>query len=261
MTYQFIDEKGEHMHVLDNAPLYGTSTLIGEVMPPYLAKWGGQCAVDYLKSKSIMDVDRFGARIPDLEDFEKAITAYTKVGKKAMQKGTDLHALLEEYVQGCIQRGGSPDAAGGGDNEKVRLFSDWSRKHIEKFLFAEAHTYSKELWVGGIVDCMAILKTGEVAIIDFKSGKVPYFSSFVQIGGYACQIEEMGWGRADGSDWRKLSFLGQIGGIDAKIGALIIVPFGNDYIKPEIIRNVEGFKDSFRHMVEVFKLLKAFKDR
>ena len=75
---------------------------------------------------------------------------------------------------------------------------------MQKFLWSEKHCYSESLWVGGISDCeFAVLTNGRTAIIDFKR-KGCYFSQFVQIGGYACQIGSNGLFNSEGErfmDW------------------------------------------------------------
>ena len=62
-------------------------------------------------------------------------------------------------------------------------------EHVEQFLLSEAHCYSERLWVGGITDCVARMKNGKLAVIDFKSSKDAYYGQFVQVAGYALQLE------------------------------------------------------------------------
>lgn len=252
--YKF--EAGAHVHTYDGQPLVGTTTLIKEVMPPFLAKWGGQCAVDFLKeeykteaSNLVIPVDKFH------EMLDKAVNAWTKVRNKAATKGVDMHAKLEEYVQHCIDRHeGVPREVFDPENEHkaVAEFSKWACENVQKFIFSEANTYSKRLWVGGVVDCLAIMKGGQYAIIDFKSGKDTYFSSVAQVAGYALQLEESGYGDANGGNWQQLT---------EPIHLLIIVPFGAKTFKPTTVENVAGFKEVFEHLAAVYGFLQAFNKR
>lgn len=259
--YKFLDERGQHVHTLDDQPLFGTSTVIKDVMPPFLARWGAQCAVDHLKATG-EEAAAGKLWYCSIEDFDKAVLAWSKVRDTAASKGTDLHAELERYVKHCIEKhGGSPREVimpGDPENEKkIREFSKWAVEFVDQFIASEVNVYSREAWVGGIIDCVARLKTGELAIIDFKSSKEAYFNHFVQVGGYALQIEENGAFLADGT--RALWETGrkEFGGIQT----LIVVPFGGKTLVPVQVQNVQGFKEAFQHCVEIYKLMQAFKKR
>lgn len=256
MGYNFNNEV--HAHTLDGAPLYGTSTVVKEVMPPFLAKWGAQCAADFIESEvkkiaqsndSVGWIKEFGDKWGEI--LRAAPLAWTKVRKDAATKGTDMHKDLEDYVQLCIEKFGGTPQVGESFTGKIGAFAEWANSNVETFIFSEKHTYSKGLWVGGVVDCLAKLRTGELAVIDFKSSPVAYFNQFVQAAGYALQLEESGYCEADGSN----------PSTKVKIDALIVVPFGSKTLKPEKIINVKGFQESFRQIVEVYKLLQAFKNR
>ena len=251
MTYSFNEKK--HIHLLDAQPLYGTSTVIKEVMPPFLAKWGAQCAVDFFR-ENIGEILKFPIETNKLGLLlDRAVMAWSKVRQDKAEKGTEMHERLEHYILICLsENGGNPMAAGKEMDEKIQKFAGWSEQNIKRFIFAEKYTYSKTTWTGGIVDCLAEMKDGTLAVIDFKSAKEAYFNHFAQVSGYALQLEENGYGNADGSDWKSLS---------GKIGALIVVPFGAKILKPVKVENVEGFKDIFRHLVEVYKFLLAFKNK
>lgn len=234
--YQYIDKDGEHLHTLDGAPLYGTSTVIKEVMPPFLAKWGAQCAVDYIKENGTSDAA-----------LEEAVSAWAKVRDRAAEKGTDLHARLEKYCEGMIlKNNGVPEVWEGTD---IQEFTTWASKEVRRFLLAEANVYSREVWVGGIMDCLAELNTGELSVIDFKSSREAYFNQFVQAAGYALQFEENGAFDSEGN--RVMD--------SKKIDALIVIPFGAPKIAAAKITNMKGFQETFRYVVEVYKIQSEFK--
>lgn len=249
MGYKFDTEK--HVHILDGAPLYGTSTIVKEVMPPFLAKWGAQCAADYIRAKfgSETHIDIPANKFSDI--LTESVSAWSKVRKDAATKGTDMHKDLEDYVQMCIDSFDGTPQVGEAYTGQVGKFAEWANANVQQFIFAEKYTYSKELHIGGIVDCLAKLRTGELAVIDFKSSKEVYFNHLVQIGGYALQLEENGYCEADGS----------MPSTQIKIDALIVVPFGSKDLKPLKVTNVEGFKETFKHLVEVYKLKLAFEKR
>ena len=247
MKYTFDDTK--HAHSLDGQPMYGTSTVVKEVMPPFLAKWGANCAVDYIKENS--EEEDGGIFEVEKQTLDDAVLAYNKVRDDAADKGTDRHALLEKWVKTCIiADGGKPVLAS--IHESIQSFADWAVANVDHFIFSEKCTYSKKLWVGGIVDCLAEMKDGTLAVIDFKSSKEAYFNQFAQCAGYALQLEESGYGNEDGSEWTML---------DRKIDKLIVIPFGAKALKPEIITNVQGFEEVFAHIVRVYEFLHEFAEK
>jgi hypothetical protein len=130
-------------------------------------------------------------------------------------------------------------------DEKIQPFIDWSDKNVKEFLASEAHCYSKELWVGGIVDAVAGLKDGTIAVIDFKSAKSVYITHFLQCSGYAIQINENGLFSEDGTHNKKIE----------EISALIVVPFGAETIKPEIRTQISEYKKGFKWAVGLYRLL------
>jgi hypothetical protein len=208
--------------------------------------------VDYVKetgTKTVLE----GIPIIAIEEpeLDKAVNAWTKVRNKAATKGTDMHAELEKYVQNCIDNGGAPVKVET-EHDAVKKFSVWAYDNVLQFVFCEKNTYSKRLWTGGIVDCLAKLKGGQLAVIDFKSGKDTYFSSVAQVAGYALQLEESGYGNADGTNWHLLT---------EPIAALIVVPFGAATFKPTRVDNVKGFKEVFEHLAAVYTYLQAFNKR
>jgi hypothetical protein len=123
---------------------------------------------------------------------------------------------------------------------------DWAKANVKKFLWSEANCFDEELWVGGISDAGCELNDGRLAVIDFKSSKAAYPTSFLQTAGYAIQIEKNGLFHESGNANKK------IGG---KIEALIVVPFGAEVVLPEIRYEVEAYKTGFRQAVGLYRLL------
>jgi len=130
--------------------------------------------------------------------------------------------------------------------ELIKPFIEWSKENVKKFIASEAHCYSKELWVGGIVDVVAELNDGTLAVIDFKSAKAVYITHFLQCSGYAIEINENGLFSSDGEHQMKL---------DKKIGALIVVAFGADPIKPEIRTQISKYEAGFKSAVDLYRLM------
>lgn len=258
--YRFIDEGKVHVHTLDGQPLYGTSTIVG-ILAKTLTWWASGMAVGTLgwSATQADPVARLakatealeGIKQLDPKDYLKrldtAYKAHNEKKKDSAEAGTDMHAELEKYVKTAMSKGGSPFVS---DDllPQVNKFARWAQLNIEKFLFAEGHTYSEEHWVGGIVDCGALMKDGRMAILDFKSSKEVYYSQMVQVAGYAVQVEEKGIFNAQGTQLLP----------PMKIDELVVVALGNEEIKTRAAQNVEGFKTAFIGALENYKLSKSF---
>lgn len=128
----------------------------------------------------------------------------------------------------------------------VLPFIQWTDKNVKKFLWSEAHCYSERLWTGGISDVGAELNDGTIAVTDFKSAKDAYASHFIQAAGYSIEIEENGLFNGNGTLNKK---------IEAKVGALIIVPFGAKDVYPVIMRDIEAYKRGFEAAVVLYRLI------
>lgn len=255
--YKYIDEGKQHLHTLDGKPLIGTSTVVG-IIAKTLTWWASGLAVSKLgwldpkknspESVKIALLEGFErVRSLSLDDYGKllgeAYKAHSVRLKDAASDGTDLHAELETYVKSVIS--GEPYTI---ENEKVAKFAIWSELNVKKFLYSEAHCYSETFWTGGIFDCLAEMNNGKIALFDFKSAKEAYFGHFVQLGGYAVEIDENGIFDADGN---KLG--------EAKIDELYVVPFGAEDMTPKPHFEVDGMKGYFVNAVNLYKGSEMFK--
>jgi hypothetical protein len=269
--YKFVDENKKHLHTLDGRPLLGTSSVIDILAKHGLVWWVAEEAALVCFEAGIPEPvptlrDEL-AEVKQLEGYakKKAMDAlqkkypllksarYAHKNKKeeAAQPGTDMHEELENYINDCIyDNAGTPIAPTLDDSEPVQIFADWAIKNVIEFLWSEAHCYSERLWVGGICDFGAMLRTGGWVIGDFKSSREAYFGHFVQAGGYALQIGENGLLRADGT-----SISTGIRYLHPK--ALVVFPFGGK-CEPRIETNVEDFKRAFEGAIAIYKLQQKY---
>lgn len=253
MKYEFNNK--EHLHLLDDQPLTGTSS-IGNVLAKPLTWWASGLACEkfgWLNPKkhtpeSVKTALQEGwERVKglSLEAYEKllgeAYKAHSVKLKDSAEAGTDLHAELEDYVKAMMKL--KPIRK---YNEKIQPFIDWADENVKEFLCSEAHCFDEELWVGGITDCVAELNDGKLAVIDFKSSKEAYTNQFIQAAGYAIQADRNGLFSEDGNHSKKL---------EKPIELLIVVPFGATKIIPNIKNNIEDYKTGFRHCVGLYRLL------
>lgn len=249
------------MHTLDGAPLIGTSSVVGVISKP-LTWWAAEtAAVECLES---------GEKIPTIrQEYEEAVASGDKkAGIDALQKkypifkkarfahfeskndkadkGTDMHAELEKYVKWCIEgHGGIPLEAKLDEIPQVLNFGKWAQENVKKFLVSEGHCYSRELWVGGITDCMAEMKDGQIAIIDFKSSREAFDGQFIQVAGYDLEQSESGILDTEGNEILP----------PQKITKYIIIPFGAKEFKVEERYNVEELREAFKAANKLYQFL------
>lgn len=251
MKYYF--DKKEHLHLLDNKPLTGTSS-VGDVLAKPLTWWASGLAVQKFgwlnpKKHSEEEVEKAltegHLRVVKMTKDEykslldEAYRAHSIKLKDSATSGKDLHAELERYIKDCMK--GNHSAY----DKKIEPFIDWSRDVVKEFLWSEAHCYDEDLWVGGISDAGAKLIDGQTVLIDFKSSKEAYPTQFIQCAGYALQIEKNGLFTEDGQLIKKID----------KIDALIVVPFGAEIIEPQIRYDLENYKTGFKSAVQLYRLL------
>lgn len=254
MNYKF--DTTEHLHLLDGKPLTGTSS-VGNVLAKNLTWWAAELSAiecletgekietireEYLSACNSGDkkkgIDALQKKYPI---FKKARFAHFDKKNKTAEEGTDLHAELEDYVKTMMRL-----KPGREWDSKIKPFMLWASENIDEFLASEAHCYESNLFVGGITDCVARLKDGSLAVIDFKSSKEVYKNHAIQAGGYAIQIDANGLFSEDGEHNKKL---------DGPIDVLVIVPFGADKIVPKVFRDIETYKQAFRSAVVLYRLM------
>jgi genome maintenance exonuclease 1 len=113
-----------------------------------------------------------------------------RVTKQATSRGTDMHTLVEHYLQNNDY-----------DSEVLPISKFLFQilkpelKKINNIHALEGALYSKRLGIAGTVDCIAEYN-GELAIIDFKTSKKPKPREwiehyFVQCMAYGCMLYEL----------------------------------------------------------------------
>ncbi len=255
--YRF--DKENHVHLLDEKPLNGTSTISGIISTGSALSW-------WASGKALEKLGWTATKSPKkerLETAEKILEAIKTMGGKiylslldecyknhktklddAADKGIDLHAQLELFIIRTMQ---GVENADDGLDMRITPFVEWSQKNVKRFLLTEGYCYSEKLWTGGICDAMAEMFDGTIALIDFKSAKSAYFKHFVQCAGYALEIEENGWFDCDGN---KLDYLEQ------PIDRLIVVPFGAEVVVPvEPIQGIGEYKQAFESAAKLHSIM------
>lgn len=254
--YRFDEEN--HVHLLDEKPLIGTSGVTGVLAKP-LTWWAAGLAVEKFgwtnkgnatkgwvsteerlnKAEERLAEIRVMSGLQYLSLLDEAYSAHSKKLDSSAKAGTDLHKELEYYVNSKMNGGLYIP------NERVIPFVNWAEENVEKFIWSEVNCFSERLWIGGISDVGAKLKDGKTVIIDFKSSKEAYESQFIQCAGYDLQITENGGYTKDGVKVLTLK---------DKIDGYIIVPFGAEKVEPVFRWNTGELKEAFEACLKLYKL-------
>ena len=112
-----------------------------------------------------------------------------KVTKAATSRGTDMHSLVENYLDNKDLPTVAPIA------DFLFKIAKTELNRINNIHALEGSLYSKQLGIAGTVDCIAEYN-GELAIIDFKTSKKPKPREwiehyFVQCMAYGCMLYEL----------------------------------------------------------------------
>lgn len=187
-----------HIHMLNGKKLTGVTTVLGVISKgDGLIQWSANEAVKLLQSYIKSDTS-----YPEIvleKFFEEAKVAWKGTRDTAGEAGTDTHAILEMIIKYAIANGKgviSEEWAKIVDvlmpieekKNQIKGFLDWAKD--KKFLDSERNVYSKELFIGGIVDFVYEVN-GEVFVGDIKTSKAIYPANFWQCSAYQFCLHEM----------------------------------------------------------------------
>jgi len=265
-----------HIHLLDEKPLCGTTTVLGIVSKP-LTWWSAGLAVKEISGiedtkvftkiknkkatkEEVKDVKEKceksleNIRKIDIDTFIKLMdSAYRAHSVKlddSAGEGVDLHAMCERFVN--YKMGKFPKGTEYEINEKIKPFVEWCEKNVKNYLWSEMYCYSEKYWLGGISDIGVELNTGEFAIIDIKSSKEAYASQYWQCASYDIQISENGGYDMNGN---------KVFTLEKPISKYIIFPFGAKEVVPYICERVEESRKAFLGCLEAYKEQLYYQDK
>jgi genome maintenance exonuclease 1 len=112
-----------------------------------------------------------------------------KITKAATSRGTDMHSLVENYLDNKDLPTVAPIA------DFLFKIAKTELNRINNIHALEGSLYSRQLGIAGTVDCIAEYN-GELSIIDFKTSKKPKPREwiehyFVQCMAYGCMLYEL----------------------------------------------------------------------
>jgi hypothetical protein len=242
--YRF--NKEEHIHELNVngewKPLMGVSSVVKDMVNYSVAAYYGsrRCLMalgyDPKEAKNdITEAKKCLARISASEDkniakeLYNAYTAHAKYSKDRAKKGTDAHAVVEEWIKKCIETNkGKPLPS---EDPVIKKFRELTDKYEPTFVASEKHGYNEDLWIGGITDVIAETNIG-LGIWDCKNRPAIYEKDFLQCGGYAHLFP--------------MDFTHVLG-----------VPLEGNEARE--FRNVPRLKEAFKSQLDVYKFMQSFK--
>ena len=264
--------KRNHAYFADpegQKPYMGITSVLSVIAKNALIQWAANEAVKYVEDNTKHHA--LGATMAEgfviypqelREVLAEARYAHRKKKEDAGQKGTDLHALVEEYVRMCIANNGT---LGIGDimlsghwqkdveapNKLVKAehlsliapFIMWASENSIRFLAAEKRLYSKTHWIAGTCD-LVFEKDGKTYIGDIKTYKklwdrVP----MMQCAGYALMAEEM---------WKNRVYVMD----KPRIDGYCIIRIRDGEFEPTWSFDVEGDTKGFLAALELYSCLK-----
>jgi len=112
-----------------------------------------------------------------------------KITRQATSRGTDMHTLVEDYLNNRELSNVQPLS------QHLFYLAKPTLDRINNIYALEGSLYSEYLGIAGTVDCIAEFD-GELSIIDFKTSKKPkprewIDGYFVQCCAYACMLHEL----------------------------------------------------------------------
>lgn len=183
-VYTFSED--DHVHKLNGKPLNGVTTVLHDtIAKPALVPWAVKCCADWIKEHC------FGK--PTDDELKLAKRASSEVSKSAAVWGTRVHHACEEWAKS----GKFPS-----DNDilqSVVNFAQFINDNGFKILDTERNVWSKEMWIGGILD-LILIREGKVYIADIKTSSGIYDDQFIQMGAYSKCLTELGFLKDYGVD-------------------------------------------------------------
>jgi len=197
-------DKDSHTYtrVSDGAWLQGVSTVSSIYPKDWLAAWGSKEAVKFLGYSDYADdtinAEKMLAAIKsyELETYltllQEAKGAAFRKSKDALLDGTTGHEWLEQYVKAQIRGEKTPEIPTGMLERPIKQFIKWAEGNVDYWILSEARVANPEKGYAGTLDGLAMMKTGKLAIIDFKFASHISADYYLQCAGYQATFEPYG---------------------------------------------------------------------
>jgi len=193
-----IDRK--HIYTDNETGLYlqGVSSVSNIVPKDWLSAWGAKEAVkalgfsDYEGDHALATEVLAKIKTLELKQYlallKEAKGASARKSKTAMIDGKVGHEWLELFVKQRIE-GKETVLPGGTLDRPLKQFLEWENGNVDYWIASEALVAYPEKMYAGTLDAIAILKTGKLALIDFKFASNISEDYWLQTAGYAACFE------------------------------------------------------------------------
>jgi len=203
-------DKEAHVYTCksDGSWLQGVSTVSSIIPKPWLAPWGSKEAVkflgfsdypgDYKRANEVLDsiVHTIYTTANPAKEFiellREAKGASKKKSKDALVDGTAGHKWIETYVKARIRKEKLPEIPEGMLKRPLTQFVEWEQKNVDYWILSEVMMSSVKEGYAGTVDGLAMMKTGKLAVIDYKFSSRISEDAYLQTAGYQNCFEKHG---------------------------------------------------------------------
>jgi len=199
----FDTEKHIYTRKSDGTWLQGVSTVSSIIPKDWLSAWGAKEAVKALGFSDYVGDTELAAEIweeikncKSVEEYQailkEAKGASRRKSKDALVDGNEGHAWLEKYVKAKIRDEELPVIPEGTLQRPLTQFVEWEKESVEYWILSEAMVASPEQGYAGTLDGLAMMKTGRLALIDFKFASHISEDYYLQTAGYENCFEKYG---------------------------------------------------------------------
>lgn len=162
----------KHAYKLDDKLMSGVTTVLnGTSDKAQLINWSAKVAVEYVRANS--EAKELGdASVPDFwlvsdKILYEAETAHTRKKEAAGARGTDVHGLVEAWINICIDHnGGKPMNK---ETTHIQPFVDWAHGEVKRFIASEQRLFDEDNAVAGTADFFYISMEDELVTGDLKT--------------------------------------------------------------------------------------------
>jgi len=108
-----------------------------------------------------------------------------KTKEEAGVRGKDVHRLINDFLQGKKVKAGQKIA------NYIKAYNKFKKDVPHKVITSEKIVYSKKYGYAGTLDHIIKLRSGELVLIDVKTGKYVYDEAGIQLAAYEQALAEM----------------------------------------------------------------------
>jgi hypothetical protein len=207
LRVEFINRKGEHRYQLkENGDwLQGVSSVSSIVPKDWLSAWGAKECAKFLGYTDYPDSPEDIQKACDMQNSFRDMTfdeylavlkeakgAAFRKSKDALVDGKAGHKWLEEYVGAMIAENVIPKVPEGMLKRPLEQFLEWEAQNVDYWILSETIVNHKEQRYCGTLDAVAMMKTGRLALVDFKFASHISEDYYLQTAGYAACFEPYG---------------------------------------------------------------------